>query len=134
MALVAELVGWGWDRENPAHRAHVRFLAIITAASAVAVLATPHGFSLYLYPFQTVASMAQERLIVEWFSPDFHQPYLHPFEAMVLLLIVGFALRRPSLYDLLLSLVALALALQALRRIPLFIAATTPVLTNPSSD
>jgi hypothetical protein len=133
IALGAELVGWVWDRENPAHRAHVRFLAIITAASAVAVLATPHGFSLYLYPFQTVTSMAQERLIVEWFSPDFHQPYLRPFEAMVFVLIVGFALRRPKLYDLLLSMAALALALQSVRNVALFVAATTPVIITTYS-
>jgi len=133
-ALVAELVGWVWEPSNPAHRAHARLLAIVTAASAVAVLATPHGFNLYLYPFQTVASMAQERLIVEWFSPDFHQPYLHPFEAMVLLLMVGFALKRPTLYDLLLSVVAVALALQSVRNIALFIAATTPVLINTYSE
>ncbi len=134
VALVAELAGWAWEPSNPAHRAHVRFLAIITAASAVAVLATPHGFSLYQYPFQTVASMAQERLIVEWFSPDFHQAYLHPFEAMILLLVAGFALRRPTLYDVLLTLVALALALQSVRNIVLFIAATTPVLVNTYSE
>jgi len=133
-ALVAELIGWVWEPSNPAHRAHVRFLAIITAASAVAVLATPHGFSLYLYPFQTVASDAQQRLIVEWFSPDFHQPYLRPFELMVLLLIAGFALRRPSLYELLLSLAALALALQSVRNLALFVAATTPVLVNSYSE
>jgi hypothetical protein len=134
VALAAEVAGWVVEPSNPAHRAHVRFLAIITAISAAAVLATPHGFSLYLYPFQTVASMAQERLIVEWFSPDFHQPYLHAFEAMILLLIGGFALRRPSLYDLLLTLVALALALQSVRNIVLFIAATTPVLINSYSE
>ena len=134
VALVAELIGWVWEPANLAHRAHVRFLAIVTAASAVAVLATPHGFSLYLYPFQTVTSGAQERLIVEWFSPDFHQIFLRPFEAMVLLLIVGFALRRPSLYDLLLSMAALALALQSVRNIALFVAATTPVLINCYSE
>jgi hypothetical protein len=133
VAVAAELIGWAWNPSNPAHRAHVRFLAIVTAASAVAVLATPHGFSLYLYPFQTVASAAQERLIVEWFSPDFHQPYLRPFELMVLLLIVGFALRRPTIYDLLLSLVALALALQSVRNIALFVAAATPVLIRSYS-
>jgi len=128
VAVGAELIGWAWNPSNPAHRAHVRFLAIVGAASAVAVLATPHGFSLYLYPFQTVASAAQERLIVEWFSPDFHQPYLRPFELMVFLVIAGFALRRPTLYDFLLSVAALALALQSVRNVALFVAATTPVL------
>src|SRR5712692_5234709 len=106
VAIAAELVGWAWEPSNPAHRMHVRF----------------------------VASVAQERLIVEWFSPDFHQPFLHPFEAVVLLLIVGFALRRPKPYDLLLSIVALALALQSVRNIALFVAATTPVLINSYSE
>ncbi|HSS92359.1 MAG TPA: hypothetical protein VLR46_00055, partial [Candidatus Dormibacteraeota bacterium] len=78
--------------------------------------------------------MAQERLIVEWFSPDFHQSFLHPFEAMILLLIVGFALRRPSVYGLLLSMVGLALALQSVRNIALFVAAATPVIITSYSD
>src|SRR5260370_3569001 len=73
VALVAELAGWAWEPSNPAHRAHVRFLAIITAASAVAVLATPHGFTLYHYPFQTVPTMAPRRPRVQLFSPDLHQ-------------------------------------------------------------
>jgi hypothetical protein len=134
VALVAELVGWAWDRSNPAHKAHVRFLAIITAASLVAVLATPHGFNLYLYPFQTQGSVAQQKLIVEWFSPDFHQIYLRPFEAMVFILIAGFALRRPRLYEFLLSMAALGLALQSVRHVALFVAAATPVVIGSYSD
>jgi hypothetical protein len=130
VALVAELIGWAWDRGNPAHRAHVRFLAIITVFSVVAVAATPHGFSLYPYPFQTQGSVAQQRLIVEWFSPDFHQVYLRPFEAMIFLVIIGFALRRPSLYEFLLTLVALGLALQSVRNVALFVAVATPVMIN----
>src|SRR4030088_407897 len=130
VAIVAELIGWAWDRENPAHRAHVRMLAIITAASVVAVAATPHGLSLYPYPFQTQGSVAQQRLIVEWFSPDFHQMYLRPFEEMVFLVIVGFALRPPTLYELLLTLVALGLALQSVRNVALFVAVATPVVIN----
>jgi hypothetical protein len=132
-ALVAELVGWAWDPSNPAHRAHVRFLAVISAASVVAVLATPHGLNLYLYPFQTQGSVAQQRLIVEWFSPDFHQLYVKPFEAMVLLVIAGFALRRPSLYEFLLVVTSLAFAFQSVRHIALFVAASTPVLINTYS-
>ncbi len=134
VALVAELVGWVWDRSNPAHRAHVRFLAIVTAASLVAVLATPHGFSLYLYPFQTQGSVAQQKLIVEWFSPDFHQIYLRPFEAMVFVVIAGFALRRPRLYEFLLTMTALGLALQSVRHVALFVAAATPVMIASYSD
>jgi hypothetical protein len=134
VALAAELIAWAWDRTNPAHRAHVRFLAIITALSVVAVAATPHGLSLYPYPFETEGSVAQQKLIVEWFSPDFHQVYLRPFEAMVFLAIIGFALRRPQLYEFLLTLVALGLALQSVRNVALFVAVATPVLINCWSE
>ncbi len=133
IALVSELIGWAWDRENPAHKAHVRLLAIITVFSVLAVAATPHGLSLYPYPFQTQGSIAQQKLIVEWFSPDFHQVYLRPFEAMVFLLIIGFALRRPSIYELLLTLLGLGLALQSVRNVALFVAVATPVLINSYS-
>jgi len=130
VAIAAELIGWAWDRENPAHRRHVRFLAIIFVASAVAILATPNGLGLVLYPFNTVGSVAQEKLIVEWFSPDFHQRYLWPFEAMILIAVAGFALRRPSLNDFLLTIVAIVLALQSVRNIALFVGAVTPVIIN----
>ena len=128
VALGAELVGWLWDRKDMARWMHARRLFIVTVASVVAVAATPHFLSLYPYPFQTEGSVAQQQLIVEWFSPDFHLAYLRPFEAMVLLVVVGFAIRRPSLYELLLTLLALALALQSVRNIALFVAAVTPVL------
>src|SRR2546430_16669363 len=130
VALASELFMWAWDQDNPAHRMHVRRLAVITAASVFAVAVTPHLFSLYPYPFQTQGSVAQQRLIVEWFSPDFHQIYLRPFEAMVFLLVGGFSLRRPTLYEFLLTAIALFLALQSVRNVALFVAATTPVLIN----
>jgi len=130
VAIAAEAVKLAVDRQDLAARAHLRRLLIITAASGLAVLATPHGPSLLLYPFQTQGSVAQQSLIVEWFSPDFHRGDLKPFEAMVFLLFVGFMLRRPSLYDLLLSLTVLALALQSVRHIALFVAAATPILIS----
>lgn len=133
-AIGAELVGWARDRSNPAHRMHLRFLFIVAAASAVAVAATPHFLSLYPYPFQTQGSIAQQKLIVEWFSPDFHQVYLRPFQAMFFLLVAGFALRRPSLYDFFLTALALGLALQSVRNVVLFVAAATPVLINTYSE
>jgi len=130
VAIGAEVVGWVLNRDNPAHVMHLRRLGVVTLASALAVAATPHFLALYPYPFQTEGSVAQQRLIVEWFSPDFHQPFLRPFEAMIFLVLAGFALRRPSVYDLLLTAVALFLALQSVRNIALFIAATTPVLID----
>jgi len=130
IALAAELLNWAWDQDNPAHVMHARRLAVIGAVSAVAVAATPHFLSLYPYPFQTQGSEAQQRLIVEWASPNFHNIELRPFEGMIFLLIIGFVLRRPSLFDLLLTLAGLGLALQNVRNVALFVAASAPVLIN----
>jgi hypothetical protein len=128
VALASEVISWVSNRDNPAHRMHVRRLAIIAVVSAVAVAATPHFLSLYPYPFQTQGSEAQQRLIVEWASPNFHDLFLRPFEAMVFLVIAGFALRRPTLYQFLLTAIALFLALQSVRNVALFVAAVTPVM------
>src|SRR2546430_14651467 len=49
---------------------------------------------------------------------------------MILITIAGFALRRPSLYEFLLFVASLALALQSVRNVALFVAATMPVLIN----
>jgi hypothetical protein len=130
VALVAEGIRWALDRSSLAARAHVRTLALVTGVSALAVLATPHGLGLLLYPFETQGSAAQQKLIVEWFSPDFHQTAMKPFEAMVILLFAGFALRRPNLYQMLLSLAVLVLAFQSVRHVALFVAATTPILVQ----
>jgi len=134
VALASELLSWAWDQDNPAHRMHARRLAVIGAASAVAVAATPHFLNLYPYPFQTQGSEAQQRLIVEWASPNFHNIELRPFEAMIFLVVIGFALKRPTLFDLLLTLAGLALALQNVRNVALFIAVATPVLVNTYGD
>src|SRR5436190_1964799 len=130
VALAAELLSWAWNQDNPAHRMHARRLAVIGLMSAVAVAATPHFLSLYPYPFQTQGSEAQQRLIVEWASPNFHNLELRPFEGMIFLIVIGFALKRPSLYNVLLALAGRGLALQNVRNIALFVAATAPVLLN----
>ena len=134
VALAAELLSWAWDQDNPAHLMHARRLAVIGLMSAVAVAATPHFLSLYPYPFQTQGSEAQQRLIVEWASPNFHDIQLRPFEAMIFLVVIGFALKRPSFYDLLLAVAGLGLALQNVRNVALFIAVAAPVLINTYGD
>ena len=131
IAIFSELLEWVVDRDEigrHAHRRRVRTLGIVTGVCLLAVLATPHGLGVYTNPVETLTSPAQRRLIVEWFSPDFHMLVLLPFLAMVLLLFTGFAFRRPTIYQLLLSLATLTLALESARNIAVFVAATTPIL------
>ena len=131
IAIFSEGVEWALEREDTlrmAHRRRVRTLGQVLLICLVAVLATPHGLSVYSNPIETLTSPAQRRLIIEWFSPDFHLLVMAPFLAMILLLFGGFAYRRPTTYQLLLSLATLALALESARNIAIFVAATTPIL------
>jgi hypothetical protein len=53
---------------------------------------------------------------------------------MVFIVIAGFALRRPRLYEFLLTMAALGLAFQSVRHVALFVAAATPVMIATYSD
>ena len=132
-AAGTEAISYFFDRERP-HLARIRTLLVIFAVSLVSIAVTPHGLSLYAYPFKTIGSHAQQALIQEWQSPNFHLMVLRPFEAMALLLLLSFALKRPSVYELLLSLAVFALALESDRNIEIFVAAATPVLISQWSD
>ncbi|HEX6488414.1 MAG TPA: hypothetical protein VF137_06005 [Candidatus Dormibacteraeota bacterium] len=127
VVLVAEAAMWVWTRQ-PAHAQHFRRLGLVTLLSAVAVAATPHGLALYTYPFATQFSTAQQSLIAEWMSPDFHLRSLQPLLAFVLVVIIAFAWRRPSLTDMLLTVVLLGLALHAVRQTTIFLAVAAPPL------
>src|SRR5205814_9892170 len=59
---------------------------------------------------------------------------LRPFEGMIFLIVIGFALKRPSIYNLLLELAGLGLALQSVRNVALFVAVATPVLISTYGD
>jgi hypothetical protein len=117
-----------------AARDRLRLLAVAGGLSLVAVGLNPNGLAIYAYPLQTLTSAAQQGLIREWASPDFHLAIVRPFELMVLLLLAGFALSRPSAFDVLVAAAGLALALESVRHIAIFVAAATPALVVAWSD
>jgi hypothetical protein len=117
--------------------APLRPMVVTGVLSISAAAINPNFFKLFFYAAQTQFSPAQQRLIVEWFSPDFHKlAEVGAFEAMLLLVIVLLALstRRPRPTDLLLLLTGIVLALQSVRHIALFVAVATPVLAELGQD
>lgn len=128
-ALVAEIVHWRLSGDALA-RSRVVLLLLVAAACALALFLTPYGWRAVVYPFLTQGSPAQQSLIDEWQSPNFHHPNSWPLEGLLLLTLVGFGLRRPRLYDLLLTLGTLVLTLQSLRHVVFFAAAVVPPLVG----
>ena len=62
----------------------LRPLLVVTGISLVAALLNPQGIRLVLFPFQTLNSGAQQNLIAEWASPDFHALDMLPFLGLLI--------------------------------------------------
>jgi len=127
LVVVVEGVLWKLGR-GEVDPGRLRTLAMVLVACLLVVVVNPYGPHIYLYPFETQGSTAQQSLILEWHSPDFHDPSVRAFMVMLLTLAVMVAItRRIRPRDAVLTLLTTALALQSVRHIALFIAAATPV-------
>jgi hypothetical protein len=108
-----------------------RLAAIILICLAL-VPFNPSGTQLYRYPLDTLRSPGMRSLIVEWFSPDFHQWLYAPLLLVLLLLLIAFAWSRSCpRARILLPLVVMCLAaLDAVRHIPIFLLVAMPVIAD----
>jgi hypothetical protein len=109
----------------------LKAMAAVLVASVAVAIVNPNGWDIYLYPFQTGGSPEQQRLIVEWFSPNFQMSQIWAFEAMIFLIIGGLALaRRIELRQFLLLLLGLGLALHSVRNLSFFMLVAVPALAD----
>jgi hypothetical protein len=128
LIIAAEGVAGRLGVPGAAPGARVRELVWVAAACLAVVVINPNGPGIYLYPFQTQGSAAQQALILEWQSPDYHMTELLPFGLMLLSLAVMVAVnRRLTPRDAVLVLATTALSMQSVRHVALFIAAATPL-------
>lgn len=128
VVVAAEAVAHLLKLEGRAPARRVRQLALLLLACLVASAINLNGPSIILYPFATQGSAAQQSLILEWHSPDFHDWSVRIFGVMLLSLVALIVANRSiRLRDAALVLVTIALSLQSVRHIALFVAAATPV-------
>jgi hypothetical protein len=131
IALVVEALRYLLRRPGAMAFPRLRAMAAVLAASVAVAIVNPNGWDIYLYPFQTGGSPEQQRLIVEWFSPNFQMTQIWAFEAMIFLIIGGLALsRRIEPRQFLLVLVGLGLALHSVRNLSLFMLVAVPALAD----
>jgi len=115
-----------WQQARPIV---LRVLLLLLACLALVPL-NPSGAQLYRYPFDTLRSHGMRSLIVEWFSPDFHQSLYRPFLLLWLLVLTVLATSRsrPKGRVVLPLLLTGFAALDAVRHIPIFVLVATPVI------
>ncbi|HET9849912.1 MAG TPA: hypothetical protein VFR68_15355 [Candidatus Dormibacteraeota bacterium] len=131
IALLVEAARYLLRRPGTMPFVRLRAMAAVLAASIAVAMVNPNGWDIYLYPFQTGGSPEQQRLIVEWFSPNFQMSQIWAFEAMIFLIIGGLALaRRIEARQFFLLLVGLGLALHSVRNLSLFMLVAVPALAD----
>lgn len=106
-------------------------LAAATGCSIAACLLNPNGPAIVAYPFETQFNTAQQALIQEWHSPDFHAAVLLPLLIFILSLAVLLVRYRTlTLRDGVVLALSLFLTLQSVRNSVFLVAAATPIWIN----
>jgi hypothetical protein len=112
----------------------LRTLSIVLVGCFLAALANPYGIRIYEPAQRALSSSVYNRIIVDWVSPNFHQPELLPLLALILLSIAAFALspKRIKPSELLLFAATLYATLKAQRNMLLFALVAAPLLARYS--
>jgi hypothetical protein len=126
LILEAALGNTAWPEVRPT----VVRTALLLLACLVLVPLNPSGTQLYRYPLDTLRSPAMRSLIVEWFSPNFHESLYLPLLLVWLLLLTVMASSRARLKGRVLVPLLLTsfAALDAVRHIPIFVLVAIPVI------
>jgi len=128
LAAVTESVLWLVSPQDGAHRRRSLRLWAVLLGCGIAGLINPLTIRAYLAAIETQTSAVQQSFIAEWHSPSFHTPGEVGLELLLLLVVFAMALRRPRLWDAVLTVVGIYAALSAVRNAPLAAAALTPMV------
>lgn len=134
LVLVAEVAGRWFAMPDPAPVSRLRTLLLVLLACTAVSLINPNGPAILVYAFLTQGSGAQQTLILEWHSPSFQDWVVMPFGLMLLSLIALIAInRRLRARDAALLAAGVALSLQSVRHIAIFLAAAAPLWIEQAS-
>jgi hypothetical protein len=133
IVLVAEVVKRRWSLGSAAPRQRIIGLAVAVGASAIAACVNPYGPSLFAFA-ATTGSTERQKGIIEWQSPNFHDPAAWVLLALLLsfaaLTITTLARRsqrsRFDLRDFALAGAGAVLALTSVRNTALCVAVMVP--------
>lgn len=107
-------------------------LAIPLVAGSLLALLNPNGYHLWLYPLKLTGHPQVLGFVMEWLSPDFHDPNYRLFELIALLLVpaMAWSKRQQPTAHLILAIASLHFALFSVRHVPIFLLIATPILAG----
>ena len=110
----------------------LRTLSLVLVSCAVAGLLNPHGWKIYLFPFEIFLSPVQQQSVRDWLSPNFHQAELFPLIALILLTIACLALspKRPRPSEVILFVLTLFMTLKSNRHMAILALVAVPLVVR----
>ena len=131
--LLLAALGDGWDafaHRRTRRRWRWRRWLLLIVLCLLALCLNPYGPELLLVPLRTLSLGELQRSILEWQTPDFHQPATWPFLLLLTATLLALALsrRRPTACQAMWLTAATGMALWAGRNIALFAIVAGPIL------
>lgn len=126
------LDAWALGTEIRQSWPRLRVLALVLLCCLVVALLNPYGLRIYTFPLQVLSSPVFQESVLDWLSPNFHQPELMPLALLMLATIGALALspRRVRPSDLLFFLATLYATLKANRNMIIFALVIVPIFAE----
>jgi hypothetical protein len=102
------------------HKKKIRVLGLITIGCFLATLINPYGYQILLFPFRLTSDKYIMDSIIEFFSPNFHDPLVFKYLLLLMITIFAISKKRLNIIELMLTVLFTYMALYSLRYIPLF--------------
>jgi len=120
----------------PLPRSQAGFMIGIWGASVLATLVNPLFYQGLTNSLAATTNPGFYKWMIEWQSPDFHNPFFWPYALTLPVAIALFAWnkRKIELLDFLLFAAFFTLGLSAIRHIPIYALVAAPILTKLSSQ
>jgi hypothetical protein len=126
------LDGWSEGETLKNQWSRLKNLALLLGVCLVSVNLNPHGPRIYLFPFEFFFSPVQQEYVIDWLSPNFHDPAALPLAMLILLTIAAIAIspKRIKLSELLLFICTLYATLKSNRHMAIFALVAAPLLAT----
>ncbi len=122
----------GFDQGDRSLWPRLRTLGLVLIGSGLAALVNPYGIRIYFETLRTLRSPIYQQVVLDWVSPDFHQPELLPLLLLMLLTITALAIspKKVRSSDLLLFLAMMYATLKTQRNMAIFALVAVPMFAE----
>lgn len=109
----------------------VKTYGLLIGSCLLVTVINPYGMKILLFPFRLISNTFLMDNVLEFLSPNFHQPLLiFKYLLFLMIIVLSVSPKRPTLIELMLVIFFTYMALQSARYIPLYAVIIAPVLSG----